>query len=52
MLLLPENGLIAVKAGYPPEDSLDEADLAAATWAWEHDRAAGRGNRGTVEHDE
>jgi two-component system, OmpR family, sensor histidine kinase KdpD len=44
VLLLPENGSIAVKAGYPPEDTLDDADLAAATWAWEHDRAAGRGS--------
>ncbi|MBL8593088.1 MAG: sensor histidine kinase KdpD, partial [Devosia sp.] len=43
VLLLPENGSIAVKAGYPPEDTLDEADVAAARWAWEHDRAAGRG---------
>jgi two-component system sensor histidine kinase KdpD len=44
VLLLPENGSIAVKAGYPPEDILDEADLAAAKWAWEHNRAAGRGS--------
>jgi two-component system sensor histidine kinase KdpD len=44
VLLLPENGSIAVMAGYPPEDNLDEADLAAAKWAWEHDRAAGRGS--------
>jgi len=43
VLLLPENGSIAVKTGYPPEDSLDAADLAAAKWAWESDRAAGRG---------
>ena len=42
VLLQPENGTIAVKAGYPPEDTLDEADLAAAKWAWEKDRAAGR----------
>ena len=42
VLLLPENGTIAVKAGYPPEDTLDEADLAAAKWAWEKGRAAGR----------
>ena len=27
----------------PSEDILDQADLAAARWAWEHDRAAGRG---------
>ncbi|MDE1974307.1 MAG: GAF domain-containing protein, partial [Hyphomicrobiales bacterium] len=44
VLLLPENGKIAVKAGYPPEDILDDADLAAAKWAWEHDRSAGRGS--------
>ena len=44
VLLLPENGSIAVKAGYPPEDMLDEADLAAAKWAWENDRPAGRGS--------
>jgi two-component system, OmpR family, sensor histidine kinase KdpD len=44
VLLLPNDGSIAVKAGYPPEDILDEADLAAAKWAWENDRAAGRGS--------
>ncbi len=44
VLLLPEHGSIVVKAGYPPEDILDEADLAAAKWAWENDRAAGRGS--------
>ncbi|MER8885265.1 sensor histidine kinase KdpD [Mesorhizobium sp. M0074] len=43
VLLLPENGTIAVKAGYPPDDTLAEADIAAARWAWEHNRAAGRG---------
>lgn len=42
VLLLPDNGSIAVKAGYPPEDALDEADLAAAKWAWEKVRPAGR----------
>ena len=44
VLLLPENGTIAVKAGYPPEDLLDEADLAAAKWAWQNNRPAGRGS--------
>jgi two-component system sensor histidine kinase KdpD len=44
VLLLPENGTIVVKAGYPPEDILDESDIAAAKWAWEHNRAAGRGS--------
>ncbi len=44
VLLLPENGTVAVKSGYPPEDTLDAADLAAATWSWENDRPAGRGS--------
>jgi two-component system sensor histidine kinase KdpD len=44
VLLLPENGSIAVRAGYPPVDALDEADLAAANWAWENNRSAGRGS--------
>jgi two-component system sensor histidine kinase KdpD len=44
VLLLPENETIAVKAGYPPEDVLDQADIAAAKWAWEHNRPAGRGS--------
>jgi two-component system sensor histidine kinase KdpD len=43
VLLLPEDGVLTVKAGYPPEDQLDKADLAAANWTWGHDRAAGRG---------
>jgi two-component system sensor histidine kinase KdpD len=44
VLLLPEDGSIMVKAGYPPEDTLDQADLAAARWAWENNRPAGRGS--------
>jgi two-component system sensor histidine kinase KdpD len=43
VLLLPEDGTIAVKAGYPPDDTLDDADIAAASWAWEHNHPAGRG---------
>ncbi|UXN62362.1 sensor histidine kinase [Phyllobacterium zundukense] len=43
VLLLPDHGTIEVKAGYPPDDSLDDADIAAARWAWENNRAAGRG---------
>jgi len=43
VLLLPDGDGVSVRAGYPPEDLLDEADLAAARWAWEHSRAAGRG---------
>src|SRR5262245_7521954 len=42
VLLLPDDGSIAVRAGYPPEDRLEDADLAAAKWAWEKNRPAGR----------
>jgi two-component system, OmpR family, sensor histidine kinase KdpD len=44
VVLLLENGTLAVKSGYPPEDSLDDADLAAAKWACDHERPAGRGS--------
>jgi two-component system, OmpR family, sensor histidine kinase KdpD len=44
VLLLPEDGSIVVKAGYPPEDILDDADVAAANWAWQNNRSAGRGS--------
>jgi two-component system sensor histidine kinase KdpD len=43
VLLLPDSESIAVRAGYPPDDTLVDADIAAARWAWEHDRPAGRG---------
>ena len=43
VILLPEDQSIVVKAGYPPEDTLADADIAAAKWAWEHNRSAGRG---------
>src|SRR5260370_30241277 len=44
VLLLPEDGSIVVKAGYPPEDILDEADIAAANWAWQNNHSARRGS--------
>jgi two-component system sensor histidine kinase KdpD len=44
VLLLPQDGVLTVMAGYPPEDQLDQADLAAANWAWANDRPAGRGS--------
>jgi two-component system sensor histidine kinase KdpD len=43
VLLLPDGDGLGVRAGYPPEDFLDDADLAAARWCWEHNQAAGRG---------
>src|SRR3954452_23476586 len=42
VLLLAEEGVLTVKAGYPPEDRLDKTDVAAANWAWGNDRPAGR----------
>ena len=44
VLLLPTQGSITVRTGYPPEDTLQDADLAAAKWTWENDRPAGRGS--------
>ena len=44
VLLLPEDDSVAVRAGYPPEDNLDDSDLAAAKWCWQHHRPAGRGS--------
>src|SRR5204862_7031099 len=44
VLLMPEEGVLTVKPGYPPEDELDQAYLAAANWAWSNDRPAGRGS--------
>ncbi len=43
VMLLPGADGLAVKAGYPPEDQMDAADIAAARWAFENDRATGRG---------
>ena len=44
VVLLPEGEALAVRAGYPPEDALDEADLAAATLCFSNDKPAGRGS--------
>lgn len=45
MILLPdESGAVTVRAGFPPEDQLDAADLAAAKWSWEKNHEAGRGS--------
>jgi two-component system, OmpR family, sensor histidine kinase KdpD len=44
VILLPEHDTVEVRTGYPPEDVLDEADLAAAKWVWAHGQPAGRGS--------
>ncbi len=43
VILLPEENSVAVRAGFPPEDTLDAADVAAARWCWDKNHAAGRG---------
>lgn len=43
VMLLPDNGTLTVRAGYPPEDELADADLAAAQWTWSRNTPAGRG---------
>ena len=45
VLLMPvrEGDGLEVASGYPPEDRLDEADMAAARWSWDRNRPAGRG---------
>ena len=43
VLLLEDENTVVVRAGYPPEDTLDEADLAAAQWAYANNTPAGRG---------
>lgn len=44
MLMPDERGDIAVSAGYPPEDTLEPSDIAAAKLAFESNRSAGRGS--------
>ena len=46
VLLLPnpERSNLDLACGYPPEDQIDDADMAAARWSWEHDHVAGRGS--------
>jgi two-component system sensor histidine kinase KdpD len=46
VVLLPEHPdgeTLTVRGAYPPEDTMDEADLAAAHWCWQSNRPAGRG---------
>jgi two-component system sensor histidine kinase KdpD len=47
VLLLPDgagpDATISLRAFYPPDDEMDEADIAAARWCWQNNRPAGRG---------
>lgn len=44
LVLLPQDGELAIRAGYPPEDRLDQRAAAAAQWAWSNGERAGRGS--------
>lgn len=44
ILLLPEGGDLILRAAFPPEDELGMLEDAAARWAFEHGRPAGRGS--------
>ena len=47
VLLLPESAhsdRLIVCSAYPPEDALEDADIAAANWAWQSNRPTGRGS--------
>jgi two-component system sensor histidine kinase KdpD len=44
LVLMPGDGGLAIAAGYPPEDRLDDHSAAAADWAWSHGEPAGRGS--------
>jgi two-component system sensor histidine kinase KdpD len=43
VILLPDGESVSLRAGYPPEDILEEGDIAAARWVWDHATPAGRG---------
>jgi two-component system sensor histidine kinase KdpD len=42
-VLVPDGGRLVVRAREPASTVLGEAELAAATWVWRHDEAAGPG---------
>lgn len=44
VFLLPEDGRLVMRAAWPPEDTLDDADMGAAKWAFDNSRPAGRGS--------
>jgi two-component system sensor histidine kinase KdpD len=42
LVLLPDTvGSLAIAAGYPPEDHLEDVAIAASDWAWRHAKPAG-----------
>ncbi|WP_018390753.1 sensor histidine kinase KdpD [Ancylobacter sp. FA202] len=43
VILLAQEGALALTAAWPPEDRLDTASMTAAGWAFDHGEAAGAG---------
>lgn len=43
VILLAQEGTLALTAAWPPEDRLDTASMTAAGWAFDHGEAAGAG---------
>ncbi len=44
LVLMRKEAGMEIVAGYPPEDQLDTVSAAAANWAWNHGKTAGRGS--------
>lgn len=44
LVLMPGERGLAIAAGYPPEDEIDDKSAGAADWAWTHCKLAGRGS--------
>ncbi|MBL8644240.1 MAG: sensor histidine kinase KdpD [Rhodospirillaceae bacterium] len=44
VLLMESGDRLEVRAAWPPEDKLDDADMAAAQWCWQRKQVAGRGS--------
>nr|WP_294917690.1 sensor histidine kinase KdpD [uncultured Neokomagataea sp.] len=44
IMLLPEDGILTVKTSYNDGKVVEADDWAAASWAWKHNKIAGRGS--------
>jgi two-component system sensor histidine kinase KdpD len=44
LIMLPSGGQLLISAGYPPEDTISEKDVAAASWTWANGKPSGRGS--------
>lgn len=44
LLMDRESGDLQIRASYPPDDEMGDADRAAARWAWDHNEPAGQGS--------